>query len=129
MNISVPGSLQTPRSRFIGNGTTLAPPGTGMVRREMMTDGTLPGDAGSNASIGCRVGSREDDTRHWHGQLVSFMVCQGLTDGEELAVEAALIAIRDGTSNGVTAAAATMGTMKTGWVAKVPLGEVAAEWL
>lgn len=55
-----------------------------------MTDGTLPGDAGSNASSGCKLGSREDDTRFWNGQLAELIVAQGLTDQQELDIEAYL---------------------------------------
>lgn len=57
-----------------------------------LVDGDLPSSAaGSNSSIGVKVGSREDDTRYWNGQLVGFGVFQGLTDQQETDVEAELI--------------------------------------
>lgn len=57
-----------------------------------LTNRDLPSSAaGNNASIGCKLGSREDDSRYWNGQLVGFAVCQGLTDQEEEDIETALM--------------------------------------
>ena len=69
------------------NGDTLFKNGVQFI------DGDSPGDAGSNSSTGIKLASREDDTRFWHGQMAEFLVCQGLSNAEEAAIEAALSVI------------------------------------
>jgi len=62
-------------------------------------DGESPGDAGSNSSTGIKLGSREDDTRFWNGQIAEFLCCQGLSNSEEVAVESALMSVYGGGSS------------------------------
>lgn len=57
------------------------------IDRVEIVDGTMPADAGSNASIGMKLGSREDNARFANFEIVAQAVCIGLTDGEELAVQ------------------------------------------
>lgn len=59
-----------------------------------MTDGELPSStAGNNPTQGITLGSREDRTRYWHGELVGFACCVGLTDQEEEDIEADLMSM------------------------------------